>query len=693
MPLKSQVVSLNPRARIGFLFFTRILLWSSVILLVLTLGRAAAYLLYATPETAAAGSVFRAFVLGFRFDLSAVCYVLALPVLFAGPWIGLAPWGWQKFLFTATRAYLTVMSFLMIFLTVIDLIYYSYFQDHLNIMIFGFFEDDTRALVSTLWKNYPVVAILAGLATGTVLLWWGLGRILNARLPQDPARASLWFLPFHLLAILAVALGGRGSLGLFPLGVADATISNQPFVNYLAFSGLHSLHRAIKLRLRERSVWNINALTYGYEDMRAAAADFLERDPGPSEDPLDWISSTTPENAWARATRPHVVVLVMESFGSYWLSQSGPGFDLVGELSPHLREDYLFLNFVPSMTATIGSLSALMINSPHRPEGGFLTENRYLQVPFRTAPARVYRSHGYRTRFIYGGAVGWRDIDKFARTQGFESVEGDFEIEEKLGRPLEKHDWGLFDEHVWEYLEKTLTEAAVPELVVVMTTSNHPPYQLPAGYRPLPLEIPPSLKARLNVDPTLARARFAAFQYSNRMLGRFMSNLKSSPLGEKTIVAATGDHGFLIVNFKEEDLLRKWQVPFYLYVPRPARPERVDTGVFGSHDSVFPTLMPLSLPGARVAGFGSNMLDAGARHEAYHFSRLAFSKDGAVVVDNAKTARFFQWSGGSDRLAPSPPTGNLEGLAKRYRALMAFLDGFYEHERKNARRNDENPGR
>lgn len=646
--------------------------------------RLLAWSLFARTGELESGELLAALVLGFRFDLSAVCYALALPTLLLTTVYTLGLTKSSRGLNSSILVYLSVVSFAVVFLSVMNLIYYTYFQDHFNVMVFGFFEDDTKALIATMWKNYPAVWILGGLALTFVVIHRALRRLLRASLFAHLQPRPFWQRAFlSVVLIFLVALGARGSFGLFPLGVADATISNKPFVNYLAFSGLHSLHRAIKLRLREASVWNINAKTYGYQSARAAARDFLgQPDLPPAEDPLTWFQKKIPPRAGLPS--PHVVVLMMESFGSYWLSLDTPTFNLTGDLKTHFREDTLFLNFVPSMTATIGSLSALMINTPHRPDGGFLTENRYLQVPFRTAPARLYREAGYKTRFIYGGAVGWRDIDKFARTQGFESVEGDFEIQKALGRTLETHDWGLFDEDVWTYVQKTLSEATQPELIVVMTTTNHPPYQLPASYKPLPLEMPPDLKARLNVEPGLALSRFRAFQYSNQKLGEFMTTLKASPLADKTLVAATGDHGFLIVNFDDSELLQKWQVPLYLYLPAALKPPHIDTRAFGSHADLFPTLMSLSLPGRQVPMIGTNLLDPAARHEAYHFSRLAFSSAGAVLVDNAQRTRFFAWLQDRERLTPTAPNPELEAMAKRYKALMSFLDEYYEYERKHS---------
>jgi hypothetical protein len=49
---------------------------------------------------------------------------------------------------------------LLLICLAVDTGYYSYFQDHINVLIFGLLDDDTLALLRTFWKNYAVVQIL-----------------------------------------------------------------------------------------------------------------------------------------------------------------------------------------------------------------------------------------------------------------------------------------------------------------------------------------------------------------------------------------------------------------------------------------------------------------------------------------------------------------------------------------------------
>ena len=95
-----------------------------------------------------------AMFLGLRYDLVPLGYINALPFIV----MNLAYLIPGKFTIKGIR--FTVISFLafgycaLIWLYICDYGFYSYFQDHLNILFFGFFEDDTMALLTTIWKNY-----------------------------------------------------------------------------------------------------------------------------------------------------------------------------------------------------------------------------------------------------------------------------------------------------------------------------------------------------------------------------------------------------------------------------------------------------------------------------------------------------------------------------------------------------------
>lgn len=644
-----------------------------------------------------------AFILGARFDSTVLFYINAIPLLL---FFLLSLFSGTPFLQTHLEkifsrlsqllvSYYTFFLFLLTYISIVDFIFYSFYQDRINVLIFGFFEDDTTALIKTIWRNYPVLWMSLGLAIFTWLLWKGLKTNFTQgkeRLPLRSEKISYPVFVFFALAVFFInGVGARGSVSLFPLSEMDTGISKDIFINHLCFNGVRAFTRAIELKSQSHSRWDSNLQHFGYkENYRQAFADFYQiPESQVPADPRELMKHTTAKNDWAEKTQPHVLILVMESLGGYWLQYDKPEFDLVGDLKKHFTEDTYITNFLSSTNATIGSLSNLMIGSPQRPISEFLTESNYLQVPFHSSPARTFKNSGYKSRFIYGGNPGWREINKFALRQGFDSVEGESEISDSLGGVKERHDWGIYDEDLFDYLFKTLSAASTPQFVLTMTTTNHPPYQLPSSYHSPELKIPAELQARLIADKTLAQNRFRTYRYSTQKLAQFLDRVKHSPLKDKLIIAVTGDHTFWIVNFAEDELLQKGSVPLYLYMPAAIR-KKLAPETFGSHADILPTLYNLALSEKPYYSLARDLfakMPDQTSNFAVNASNLIANQNGAVLVAaQSQNDHGLKWQGHFEKLTPAEPNENQKQLSIKYKSLMGVLDYYFMTEKQEQRK-------
>ena len=116
--------------------------------------------------------IVRAFYIGVRLDAS-VAAIASIPVTLAFVvflFIG-NPIYFKKF-FSAAKFYYTAVFGLFLTLLCVDFGFYSYFQDRLNIMVFGLIEDDTMAILTTIYKNYNVFAVIAGFVLLFVLAYF-----------------------------------------------------------------------------------------------------------------------------------------------------------------------------------------------------------------------------------------------------------------------------------------------------------------------------------------------------------------------------------------------------------------------------------------------------------------------------------------------------------------------------------------
>lgn len=691
-----------------WLYLKRILIVNVVFIFIGFLWRFAFMKTYGSPTDLAAlpQDVLHAFTLGARFDSTVLCYVNSIPflmwLLLSIPAFLKASEGFLDRAFSRFAKFLvpyyTFMLLLVIFISAVDFIYYSFYQDRINVLIFGFFEDDTIALIKTIWRNYPVVWMFLGLFLFSYLLWKGL-KINFTRgkewLPLKIKKAPYAvFLGIFLLLFVANGIGARGGLALFPLSEMDTGISKNIFINQLCFNGVRAFTRAIELKAQQTSHWDSNLRYYGYgENYRKAFADFyqlpVEQIPA---DPLDLLKHQTPKNDWAEKTQPHVLLLVMESFGGYWLKYDQPGFDLLGGLKQHLEDDTYLTNFLSSTNATIGSLSCLMIGSPQRPISEFLTESGYLQVPFRSSPARTFKEAGYKARFLYGGNPGWREVNKFAVMQGFDTVEGESEIAESMGQVKERHDWGIYDEDLFDYVYKTLNDAKTPQFLLTMTTTNHPPYQLPSTYKSPDLQPPAELQGRLIGDTSLAAKRFKTYRYSTQKLAEFLTKVKNSPLKDKLIIGITGDHTFWIVNFGEDEMMQRGSVPFYLYMPAAIR-KKLDPESFGSHADILPTLYNLALSNQVYYSMGRDLFSK-TPDFAVNASNVIINREGGVLVAaHPEGDHTYDWQGHYERLIPGAATVSKKELSTKYKSLMGVLDYYFMKEKQDQKESHANSRR
>lgn len=638
----------------------------------------------------------KAFFLGIRFDSTVLGYVQAIPTLMIVPLLAFSlsekSWLWVLRL---QRIWMLTCFCLVSFILAVDLGYYSYFQDHINILVFGFIEDDTTALIKTMWKNYAVVRLAISALIYILFLNWLSKKIFSQpKFPMMATDVPRWTLPaMSIIMVSVVFMVGRGSFGLFPLGPADTVISRNSFINHVAYNGVHSFYRAISLRQHQLSAWDANWRFYKYASAEDGYADYFEidRNAVPKQPEL-LFQQRTSKNEWAEKTKPHVVLFIMESFASHWIRYSNSEFNLLGELSKHFKQDFYFANFLPSTPSTIGSLGSLLISAPTRPIAPFLTESKTLQVPFRTSPAENFKRQGYETRYIYGGNPGWRDVNKFAHYQGFDHVEGDVDIAAVLGTLKETHDWGVYDEDVFSYVSKILSTATKPQLIVVMTTANHPPYQLPSYAKVPEQKIPDEVIRNLVVDRSLATQRFKCYYHSNNELGKWLTEFKASPLGQKTVIGVTGDHSFHIVNYKSEEIMDKWSVPFYVYMPPEVRALKAttwDPQRHGAHMDIFPTLYDLSLSDAEVWQIGKSLFSPTFKDFGIHSSRFVLDRTGGVMIhSHNENTYFLKQPNGELKLSEETP--GLSAQAKRFKGLMTAMDHFFEIEYQRSKTKNSN---
>lgn len=581
----------NFQAWLQFLRFVPFF-WASV-LLIQFLIRLAMYFLFGEAQ---AGSEYYsylpdAFLMGLRFDFGVANYLLS-PMLLLSFVLVLLRSRFLWMIFEKLSFYWLLFGFLATsFLSICNLTFYHYFKDHFNLLVFGLWEDDTVALVKSLWENEPILWELLLLSILVYLSY----RSFRYFYQRERKLSSAGFFKraiFYVASFLVIGFGARGTfnLNMHPLHRMHTEISPYYFLNQLSFSPIYALGDALILgvEVRRKDYDLIESLGYK-NNIKAAYGDLLGIDIADvPEDPMELLKYNSGKKT---GKAPHVVVIAMESWGSFWLEFDSDEYPILGKMKKHIGEDVFNLKFLPSGSGTYPSVTHWLLNMGTLP--GVAAAEKYINKDYITSAVKPFLNAGYETHYMYGGGLGWRNLSPFLYQLGFQELHGETKIKEFLGSKIETHPWGVFDEDLFSYLEQHLEKAQKPQLVFVLSTTNHPPFHVPSDYPEVKFEYPEKLQSRMTKASKTLQERLRAYRYSMDSLGNFMSWVKE---GKKNIiVAASGDHSFYeSVKFDPSDSIEWYGVPLYLYSSIVFDKKTLE-GKFGSHANIFPTVYDLAL--------------------------------------------------------------------------------------------------
>lgn len=614
-----------------------------VVLVVLSSVRGYLFLSHASFADFELSEVFSAFFLGLRLDASLMAYIFAIPVLVSFfVWLLRAKF-LHRFLYPFFRFYFVVMFSLVLFMYFSDYAYFSFFGEHSTLMIFGVFDDDTMALIKTAFNNYNIPAVAIFVLVALFGIFFIVKKVFR---PNQNIWIKVGFLKqlaFFLFVIVLIALLGRGSLALFPLAYNTPDPTPQQFLNKISKNPVFALFDSYVAYEKSKNGNYDLIKQMGYKGhIKDAFKLHVGKKNIDEKNLLKNINYKTKTNPLVEKKKPNVVVVMVESFGTPILKYQSKQFDIMGHLQKHFKEDTVFKHFISASNGTIVSLEPVLLNITARPKSTPFGQGKYLNTSFYEASAKVYQKAGYETTFVYGGDLSWRNVGNFLKRQGFDNVEGKEKIAKTLGKNVENisHDWGVFDEYLYQYVDYRLKNSKKPQFIYVLTTNNHPPYTIPKDYKSHSLIFSKELKQHLTGDMELAHKRFRDYAYALDSLGVFLDNIKNSNLVNNTVVAITADNNTVEGIMKYDDYYNTTKlIPFYLYLPPYLKPElkNVDENVASSHKDIFPTLYNLTLSDVNYTAIGTNLLDKTKLHCGFNDDGVIMSKDGAFKLGKAKS--------------------------------------------------------
>lgn len=557
--------------------------------------------------------ILKSFLIGLKFDTLVLCYILIL-IFVINFFLLLNKEKVNVFIKTFSIRFFSAILPLLSFILMLDHQFYTYFQKHFNVMVFAFYEDDTEAILASMWTDHPVIRAFLLVILLAYVFNKTLKKIYNSELKFARNFSIPTFVIGILLFISLFILGLRGSVGLFPLLIDDATVSKNSFINNLTPNGIFTFIKAIEEKQKQSKPVSKKYVleSSGYKNIKDAVKDYkgFPKDSILTGDYLDYIFETSDTNSFLAKKPPNVIFVLMESFGAYYFNFHSKENNLFGSLEPHFEDGILFKNFLSSTRGTIYSLENVLINK----DVPILTNTQDRFKSFESSVAFPFYNAGYETSFITGGKLGWRNLHDLVPKQYFTESYGQATIKSKNPEAI-INTWGVYDEYLFDDIfNKLSSNPKKPKMIFGLSTSNHTPYELPKHYQAGPIEISDSLENYISCDKELAILNFTAYQYSNTCLGNFLTKLEASAYGENTIVAVSGDHNsFGVFSYDNSSMETKDNhiVPFFLHVPEAYKKDlHINTERYGSHKDIFPSLINLSLSDQKYFSLGNNLFNA-----------------------------------------------------------------------------------
>ncbi|MFN8543629.1 MAG: LTA synthase family protein [Candidatus Binatia bacterium] len=510
-----------------------------------------------------------------------------------------------------------------------------------------------REVFSTLVLGHPLA--LTGTLALMGLVGWGVWRGMSALLRASepwPLGARLLLVP-PLAAVLAV--GMRGGFGHRGINISTAAFSTDHLANELALDSTYSLGYALYSWRHERP----SRAIYGRIPRAEAIARVRRQTLLPADaffDPA--LPMLHREAPGVLLLRPYNLVIVLEeSLGAEFVGSLG-GLPLTPNLDALAGDGLYLTNLYATGTRTARGIEAT-VSGMLPTAGTSVVKLGLAQQGFFTL-ADLLQQHGYATEFLYGGESNFDNMASFFRGNGFERLID----EDSFRAPVFRGVWGVSDEDLFQRAHETfLAHGDQPFFALLLTTSNHDPFEFPAG--------------RLPAGPRGGKPRYDAIRYADFALGEFFRVARTAPYFGNTVFLVVADHDTRVYGAGLVPI-EKFHIPGLIVAPGVA-PARLDT--LASQIDLGPTLLDLMGIESAHPMIGRDLLRTPPGTPGHAFLQYdatnAYRVGDAVVIQQPyQPPQQFRWADG--QLIPTPLDPE---LARDALAHVALPDLLY-HERR-----------
>ncbi len=470
--------------------------------------------------------------------------------------------------------------------------YYRAFNSTFGIEVIRGLNDDLTSIFVTVAQEYglfwrfPVALIL------TVICIAILSRLMIIKtFPLPELKTKIQKISFGAGIIIFVALFGifcrfGGSLTYANgLNWENAGITSDHFLNEAilddgqAFYRVYTIHKWMAAG-KISGVDQANILTY---------AEFISPRKGLVADNLAPFLERTAKGE--KIPKPqHIFIIMGETWMQWPMLGKYSDLHVADGIKSLIAEQncYYSRNFMPNGDFTSVALTGIITGLPEVNIHVNYQPRSYEEI-YTSAMAPPFHELGYKVDFWYGGSEGWDNIPKLALAQGFDNFYGFSSLHVKR-----QTIWGAKDEDLFNAIEKHLADEP-PTVHVILTTSNHPPYNLNLAEEGFDFNATLAEVEKLpNVEDTRQlTTELGHYWYMDKKATNFVRSVIGKYPNSLFII--TGDHAVRTDPSTHPTIFEHQSVPFVLFGAGVTK-NILPPDAVGGHTSIVPTIIELIAP-------------------------------------------------------------------------------------------------
>ncbi|KML01141.1 LTA synthase family protein [Rossellomorea marisflavi] len=299
----------------------------------------------------------------------------------------------------------------------------------------------------------------------------------------------------------------------------------------------------------------------------------------------------------------NLIMIQVESLQSFVLNEEIGGKEITPTMNRMLKHSLSFPHFYAQTIAGNSSDAEFLTQTALYPLKSGSVFFRYPSNTYHSI-GKSLKEDGYSTLGVHADEKTFWNRHLMYPSLGFEDYKTieQFPQKELVGM-------GVGDKEMFTETAGTLKEQPSPFYSLIVTLTNHMPYDLPVEKK--------SLSLPKEVNGTLLGDYLQTVRYTDEAIGLFLKELESDGLLEDSIIVLYGDHNGIFE--RDKSLIEKWKgksisteewyreyatVPFMIYNPG-IKGKEIDT--YGGQVDVYPTIASI-MGTSHTSGLGENLL-------------------------------------------------------------------------------------